>query len=92
MPYLLYYQDTRSSHLLMVYPSYASKVYIIHRRSEFRACQEDLMRAITNPKIEFLTNYEIAEAHGKDNLESLTLQSVMTGEKRNLPVRAPCSG
>ena len=62
-------------------------MYIIHRRSEFRACQEDLMRAITNPKIEFLTNYEIAEAHGKDNLEALTIQSVMTGEKRSLPVR-----
>ena len=45
------------------------------------------MRAITNPKIEFLTNYEIAEAHGKDNLEALTIQSVMTGEKRSLPVR-----
>ena len=41
-----------------------SKVYVIHRRDEFRAAPPTVERATANEKIEFLTNASIDEAHG----------------------------
>ena len=65
-------------------------MFVIHRRSELRACKEDLAIAKANPKIHFLLDTEIVDAYGKDHLEGLTLVNKATGEKRDLPVRA-CS-
>ena len=66
--------------------SYASRVFVIHRRSELRACKEDLATAKANPKIHFLLDTEIVDAYGKDHLEGLTIVNNVTGEKRNMPV------
>jgi len=57
---------------------FASKVTVIHRRSEFRASQIMLDRARAHDKIEFLTPYLIEEA-----------LSVETGKLRGAPVE-PC--
>jgi thioredoxin reductase (NADPH) len=45
---------------------YASKVYLIHRRDEFRASKIMTERARKNPKIEFKTGVTIKEVLGKE--------------------------
>lgn len=44
-----------------------SKVYLIHRRAEFRAAPLTLEKARKNEKIEFITNATIAEAYGDES-------------------------
>ncbi len=41
-------------------------------------------RAIANEKIEFEWNAEVAEIHGEDKLEGLTLRDTVTGDLRRI--------
>ena len=43
-------------------------------------------RAFADPKLEIVWNAEIAEIHGDDRLESVTLRDTVTGETRPLEV------
>lgn len=52
---------------------FASKVYVVHRRSEFRASKIMQERLFSNPKIEIVYNAVIKEIHGEDKLIGLTL-------------------
>ena len=63
---------------------FASKVTIIHRREELRASKIMQERAYADPKIEFAWNSEVAEIHGDDKLEGLTLRDTVTGELRRI--------
>ncbi len=63
---------------------FASKVTIVHRRGELRGSKIMQDRALSNPKIEFAWNSEIAEIIGDDKLEALTLRDTVTGETRRL--------
>jgi thioredoxin reductase (NADPH) len=54
---------------------FASEVVVIHRREEFRASKIMLERAMSNPKIKFLTNKVVAEVLGKEE----NGRKVMTG-------------
>lgn len=63
---------------------FASKVTLVHRRDELRASKIMQDRAIANEKIEFAWNSEVAEIHGEDKLEALTLRDTVTGETRRL--------
>ncbi len=66
---------------------HASKVYLIHRREEFRASKIMIDRAKANPKVEFVTPYTVEEIHAPEGLVSgLRLQNAKTGEKRELSV------
>ncbi|XP_052191333.1 thioredoxin reductase NTRB-like isoform X3 [Diospyros lotus] len=68
---------------------YGSKVYIIHRRDEFRASKIMKNRAMENPKIEVLWNSVAVEAYGKGDkgvLGGLKVKNVATGEVSNLEV------
>ncbi len=65
---------------------FASKVYLIHRRDELRASKIMQERAFADPKLEPVWNSEIAEIHGDDRLESVTLRDTVTGETRPLEV------
>src|SRR5690242_19524917 len=64
---------------------YASKVYLIHRRNEFRASKIMIDRAKKNEKIEFVTPFLVEEILApKDLVEGVRLRSSETKEKREL--------
>lgn len=67
---------------------YGSKVYIIHRRDEFRASKIMQKRALDNPKIEVLYSHATLEAYGneKGTLAGLKVQDLKTNETKNLQV------
>lgn len=67
---------------------YASKVYLIHRRDEFRASKIVQKRVFENPKIEVVWNTVVKEIHadGAGLVERLTLSDVHTSEQRSLAV------
>jgi thioredoxin reductase (NADPH) len=64
---------------------HASKVYLIHRREEFRASKIMIDRAKANPKVEFVTPYVVEEILAPAGLVSgVRLRHVKTGETREL--------
>ena len=65
---------------------FASKVYIIHRRDEFRADRAAIAQALANPKIEPVYNTVVEKIEGDGMVENLVLKNVKTGEVSNLPV------
>ena len=67
---------------------FASKVYVIHRRDEFRASKIMLERARSLDNIEFLTPYVVEEFHeGEGPFARIArLRNVETGEERELPI------
>lgn len=60
---------------------YASRVYIIHRRNEFRASKIMQQRVLEHPKIEILWNQVVAEAYGDDMLEGVKLRTTCGSEE-----------
>ena len=65
---------------------FASKVYIIHRRDEFRADRAAVERAIANPKIEFVMNSVVLKIEGDGMVDNLVIKNVKSGEVSNLKV------
>ncbi|MBQ6919141.1 MAG: thioredoxin-disulfide reductase [Synergistaceae bacterium] len=65
---------------------FASKVYIIHRRDEFRADRAAIAQALANPKIQPVYNTVVEKIEGDGMVENLVLKNVKTGEISNLPV------
>jgi thioredoxin reductase (NADPH) len=68
---------------------YASKVYIIHRREQFRAQAVAVNAAKANPKVEFLLNTVVEEIVGEGpRVKKLKLRDVKTNETSELEVGA----
>lgn len=66
---------------------YAEKVYVIHRRDEFRASKILQARLFENPKIEVVWNKVVEEIGGEaKGATSLALKDTVTGEKPTLDV------
>jgi thioredoxin reductase (NADPH) len=65
---------------------YGKKVYIIHRRDEWRAQKLLQERALNNPKIEPVWNTVVEEIGGKDAVEWLRVRDVQSGEQRTIDV------
>jgi thioredoxin reductase (NADPH) len=66
---------------------YAEKVYVIHRREEFRASRLLQDRLFKNPKIEVIWHHEVLEMRGgPSGLQDLRLADTETREVRVLPV------
>ena len=66
--------------------NFASKVYIIHRRDEFRADRAAIERAFSNPKIVPVWNSVLERIEGDGVVENLVLKNIKTGEVSDLKV------
>ena len=66
---------------------YASKVYLIHRRNEFRASKIMIDRAKANEKEEFVTPFAVEEILApKGHVEGARVRNLQTKELRELAV------
>jgi thioredoxin reductase (NADPH) len=67
---------------------FATKVTVVHRRTEFRASQIMLERARAEENIEFKTPYEVVQfaAGEKGALGTALLRNTETGEEESLPI------
>lgn len=65
---------------------FAKKVYIIHRRDEFRADKIVQQRARNNEKIEFILNTVPLEIQGADTVEKIILKNTKNEEQTQLNV------
>ena len=65
---------------------FARSVTIVHRRDTLRASKIMQQRAMTNPKIKFAWDSEVAEVLGDDRVSGLKLRNLKTGEESTLPV------
>lgn len=64
---------------------YAEKVYLVHRRNEFRASKIVQQRVFENPKIEVVWDTVVEEIHGADGLMThARLKQVKTGKTSDL--------
>ncbi len=66
---------------------FASKVYIIHRRDEFRGQKILQDRVLSNPKIEPIFDTLVTQVNGDEKVYSITLQNKKTGESRELAIQ-----
>jgi len=65
---------------------FARSVTIVHRRGTLRASKIMQDRAISNPKIKFAWDSEVAEVLGEDRVTGLRLRNLKTGEESTLEV------
>lgn len=63
---------------------FASKVYLIHRREEFRASKIMVDRAKENDKIEFVVNTIVEDVLGDDGVTGLKVKNTKTNEESTL--------
>ena len=69
---------------------FASTVYLIHRRDEFRASKIMAQRALSNPKIKPVLSAVVEDVLdvGANEVTGLRLRNVKTQERSELPVKA----
>jgi thioredoxin reductase (NADPH) len=63
---------------------FASKVYLVHRRDEFRASAVMVDRARNDEKIELVLNKTVEEVLGEDRVTGVRLRDTVTGETSEL--------
>ena len=66
---------------------YASKVTVVHQFDHFQAFEHAVEEARNNPKIDFVMESTIIAFHGHENLESVDIKNLRTGEVRNFSTR-----
>jgi thioredoxin reductase (NADPH) len=67
---------------------YAAKVYLIHRRDQLRASRILQERAFAEPKFTFVWDTVVESIEGENEVTSLRLANVRTGERSSLAVAA----
>lgn len=70
----------------MYLTKFAKKVYIIHRRDEFRADRVIQTRAKANDKIEFILNAQLIEIQGDKKVQTILYKDLKTNETTSLKV------
>ena len=66
--------------------NYCNKVYIIHRRDEFRGEPDSLEALKSKENVELVLNSTIDEIKGDTALEAVVVKNKETGELREIPV------
>ncbi|MGL4853754.1 MAG: thioredoxin-disulfide reductase [Lentisphaeria bacterium] len=67
---------------------FGSKVYLIHRRDEFRASKVMVERVMKEPKIEILWNSTVSDVFGEKSVEGIELESTIDGSKKRVDCNA----
>lgn len=64
-----------------------NKLYLIHRREDFRAhkCYQD--KCEINPKIEIIRSSTVSSIEGTDKVEGVLVKNINTGEERRVDVQ-----
>lgn len=65
----------------------ANKVYLIHRRDEFRGSSATVNKLKKKGNVEFILNSNVTKLNGKDKLESIEVTNT-NGDKKELNVNA----
>lgn len=65
----------------------AKKIYLVHRREQFRADEVTVEKARQEGKIEILTPYVPVEIKGDKFVTGLVVENVKTKERKELPVQ-----
>ncbi len=65
---------------------FANSVTVVHRRDALRASRIMVDRAMTNPKIKWAWNSEVADIHGASAVTGLRLRDTSNGDERDLEV------
>ena len=68
--------------------SLTDKIYLIHRRDEFRGNKEYLDKLKQSEKVEILTPYRIIECLGDQKLRKIIIENVNTLETKELEIEA----
>ena len=66
--------------------NFAAKVYLIHRRDEFRAVKIAVDRALANPKIVPVYNSVVTKIEGAEGVEKIIIKNVKTNELSELKI------
>ncbi|HEY3130829.1 MAG TPA: thioredoxin-disulfide reductase [Acidobacteriota bacterium] len=66
---------------------YVKKLYLVHRRDEFRAQKIFIERAMKNEKIEFVLDSVMEEIGGDKEVERATVRNLKTNERRQLDLQ-----
>lgn len=67
--------------------NYCAKVYVIHRRDQFRGEEKELEALKAKENVEFIINTNIIELLGSDHLEGLKLKNKVSGEECEISVQ-----
>lgn len=62
--------------------SYAKKVYLIHRRQEFRAAKILIEKARQNPKINFILDSTAEEIRGQNKVEEVLIKNIKSNSQQ----------
>ena len=62
------------------------RVYVIHRRDEFRAIKSSVNKLLKNDNVTVLWDSVVESINGTETVDSLDIKNVKTGETSNLKV------
>lgn len=68
----------------------AKKIYLIHRRDQFRGEEVTFAQIKAFPNVEMVLNAEVTELLGEDALSGVRVKDVKTGEQKEIAVDGVC--
>ena len=67
--------------------NYCNKVYVIHRRDQFRGDERDVQKLQEKENVEFVLDSVVEEIIGEEMVEGIRVKNVKSGEVRSLDIR-----